>query len=212
MRRFLNAALWAAMVLAVIVGLARLTCLRWWQIPADDPYLDSSISPTLRGGDWILLWRATSPGFGDLALCDEPKSDGRLVIGRIAGTSGDTLKISSETLLLAGQPVPTETDCDRFSERDPHTHVEVDQSCDMEQLGSRLHMRGNTMQQTLKPLDAEIKVPQGQFALVSDNRLFPYDSRDFGPAQTGACRETVVFRLVSKDGFFDVKNRLSFIH
>jgi hypothetical protein len=47
--------------------------------------------------------------------------------------------------------------------------------------------------------------------LVSDNRLYPFDSRDFGPLPQASCQETVIFRLVSRLGFSDVKKRLSWI-
>jgi len=46
---------------------------------------------------------------------------------------------------------------------------------------------------------------------LSDNRQYPYDSRDFGTVERSTCREAVVFRLVSEDGYFDQKNRFTFI-
>jgi hypothetical protein len=46
---------------------------------------------------------------------------------------------------------------------------------------------------------------------VSDNRQFPWDSREFGAVPRATCTEAVVFRLVSKDGFFDVANRFTLI-
>jgi hypothetical protein len=48
--------------------------------------------------------------------------------------------------------------------------------------------------------------------LVSDNRLFPFDSRDYGPVERSTCAETVLFRLVGRDGFFDVGRRFTYIH
>jgi hypothetical protein len=47
--------------------------------------------------------------------------------------------------------------------------------------------------------------------LISDNRLFPFDSRDFGPLPTASCKETFIFRLVSRLGFSHVKSRLTWI-
>src|SRR5882672_8016743 len=61
MGKFLNGVLWIAALLAVIVGAARLVAIRWWQIPDNDPIVEASIAPTLRGGDWVLLWRVTPP-------------------------------------------------------------------------------------------------------------------------------------------------------
>jgi hypothetical protein len=62
------------------------------------------------------------------------------------------------------------------------------------------------------PSDAQATVPNGQVWLVSDNRQFPWDSRDFGPVQRTTCTETVFFRLVGKGGFFDVSSRNQYIH
>ena len=62
-----------------------------------------------------------------------------------------------------------------------------------------------------RPADALADVPSGHVYLVSDNRQFPWDSREFGPVERTTCAETVFFRLVSKDGFFDVANRLTVI-
>jgi hypothetical protein len=54
-------------------------------------------------------------------------------------------------------------------------------------------------------------VPPGHVYLVSDNRLFPYDSRDFGPVEARSCKETVFFRLVGRGGFFDAKTRFTYV-
>ena len=47
--------------------------------------------------------------------------------------------------------------------------------------------------------------------LVSDNRRFPYDSRRFGSLDAESCKESIFFRLVSKNGFLDVKPRFTYI-
>ena len=47
------------LIAGIFIGLARLTVLRWWRVPNNDPYLTASISPSVRGGDLILLWRLT---------------------------------------------------------------------------------------------------------------------------------------------------------
>ena len=72
MRKVLRFLLWTAIIVGAIVGLARATAIRWVKIPMGDPYLEASIAPTLRGGDTVILWRLTKPGFGDLVVCPEP--------------------------------------------------------------------------------------------------------------------------------------------
>jgi signal peptidase I len=209
MWKFLRIVLWTAGILAVLIGVLRLTAIRWWQLPADDRYFDASVSPTLRGGDWVILWRATAPNFGDLVLCPEPKTN-RPVIGRIAGEATDHLKIDGSYLTINNAIVRDEGSCDHFREHNPANGLETQQRCDLEVLGGRTHKRGDAPADDTKTT-AEFDVPPGQVFLVSDNRGFPWDSRDFGPVERATCAETVIFRLVSKDGFFDVANRLTLI-
>ncbi|HEY4106972.1 MAG TPA: S26 family signal peptidase, partial [Polyangiaceae bacterium] len=97
MRKFLRALFWLVAIVGGLIGILRATAIRWWQLPLNDPYFEASIAPTLRGGDWVLLWRATKPKFGDLVLCPEPKTN-RPVIGRVAGESGDHVSILGSSL------------------------------------------------------------------------------------------------------------------
>lgn len=213
MPKFLRNLVIAALAIGVPVGLARLTAVRWWRVPDDDPYLEASIAPTLRGGDWVLLWRLTPPHRGDLALCPEPKvTPERPVIGRIVGIGGDNVEITGTALRINRRSADTEGRCptDKFTTADPQNGILTEQQCDMEEVGSRVHQRGNVPpQRPSEPVTTS--VPPGQAFLLSDNRLFPYDSRDFGLVQQDSCKERVMFRFVGKAGFGDVASRFTFI-
>lgn len=213
MEKLLKPIIWIALILGVIVGIARLTVIRWWRIPWDDPFLEASIAPTLRGGDLVLLWRAVPPSFGALVVCPDPEDASRVVIGRVVGEGGDRLMIDGDRMEINDRAVHTETACsDRvFQIDDPNTGSTVEQSCTIEDLGGVAHMRGDVTGVRGGPPPSTRDVGQGKFFLVSDNRRFPYDSRDFGPVDAATCKEWVVFRLVSKNGFFDVKPRLTYI-
>lgn len=203
----------ATALLAIVIGALRATAIRWWQVPSDDPYLEASVAPTLRGGDWILLWRLTAPSLGDLVLCPEPGAPGRVVIGRIAGVEGQTVSVKGTSLFVDGRRAASHGRCreSRFSVLDPARDVPVDQICDREELGGRVHLRG-TAPDTVRPADVEMALGDGQVFLLSDNRLFPYDSRDFGPVERSTCTERVFFRLIGPRGFGDVETRFTFIH
>ena|SRR6185369_15004515 len=210
MSKFLRFSAWTLVIVGAIIGIARLTVLRWWQVPVGDPYLEASLAPTLRGGDWIILWRGSAPIEGALVLCPEPKASGRVVIARLLGEARDHVKVNSN-LLVNERAFETESGCDAFAVTDPGTKQELKQSCRREVSGSRTHLRGDVMPALAAPREADVDVPPGQVFLVSDNRQFPWDSREFGPVERSTCMETVVFRLVSKEGFFDVANRLTLI-
>lgn len=202
-------------VLGILVGALRLTCLRWWRVPDDDPDLIASIAPTLGGGDWIILWRATDPGFGDLVVCPDPEDAAEVVIGRIAGEPGDQLEIADNGMMkINNARIPAESACNqpRVTVEHPRSGEPIELRCDIELLGGRHHERALVPAKApLKPLGGKREVDAGTVFLVSDNRYLPFDSRDFGPLPRASCRETVVFRLVSRFGFSNVATRLSWI-
>jgi signal peptidase I len=215
MRGVTKAVVWVLVLVAIIVGVARAVAIRWWRVPTGDPYLEASLLPTLRGGDLVILWRLTQPLYGDLVLCPEPGAgDGRIVIGRIVADGGDTVEIKNGWVSVNGRKLSTESACNEriFSALDPETGNEVKQHCEVVELGSSTHMRGGIISGAPLPndLDATDINPE-QLFLMSDNRQFPYDSRDFGAVDSADCKESIVFRLTSKDGFFDVDGRLEVI-
>lgn len=202
-------------VFGALVAVLRLTCLRWWQVPEDDPDLAVSIAPTLRGGDWLILWRGTEPSFGDLVLCPDPEDPAEVVIGRIAGEGGDLLAIDKQGRLeINGSRVVADTACNtpRLTVEHPRSGDEVALRCDVEVLGGRYHQRALVPPGArLAPVASKREVAAGAVFLISDNRYLPFDSRDFGPLPRASCGETIVFRLVSRLGFSDVASRLSWI-
>lgn len=213
MRKMFHFLFWVALVVGVVIGALRFTAIRWWRVPTDDPYLTASLSPSVRAGDLILLWRLTRPSFGDLVLCPEPQHADRVVIGRLVGEAGDSLEIRGADISINRKRQAVEGNCApaKFSEVDPATNAEVEQHCSVEELGGGAHLRGEVLAQAVRPPDVQTSVPEGQVWLVSDNRQFPYDSRDFGPVARASCTETVFFRLVGRGGFFDTKSRNQYI-
>jgi signal peptidase I len=215
MRKMFRFLFWVALVLGVMIGLLRLTTLRWWRVPHNDKYLTASISPSVRAGDLILLWRLTKPGFGDLVLCPEPGHPERIVIGRIVGEQGDRVEVLGSDVTVDGKTLRTESRCvaPSFKEKAPQTGIEVEQPCSTEEAGSGVHLRGEIPPtESVDPQGVKIEsVPPGSVWLVSDNRYFPYDSRDYGPVERATCKETVFFRLVGSGGFFDTTTRNQYI-
>lgn len=206
--------LWFAIVIGIILGLARVTFLRWVRLPTNDPVLETSILPTLEGGDLILLSRIGTPVLGDLILCPEPQFPERYVIGRILGEAGDRVQFKNGRPHVNGKPLSLERSCDPSQFSFPHpgnSQEQVTQSCHWEDLAGNLHMMGDLGGHQVVPEDRLFEVPPGKWFLVSDNRLFPYDSRDFGYIDVDSCSETVVGRIVSRRGWGDVARRLNYI-
>lgn len=212
MRKMFRFLFWVALVIGVIVGGLRATAIRWWRVPQDAPFLTASISPSVRAGDLILLWRLTKPKFGDLVMCTEPGHADSVVIGRLVGEGNDDIWINGSSLSINGVHQIDTGNCTerRFTQRDPTTSIDTEQGCSLEELDGRVHARGNVAGD-VHLAEVKTKVPPGAVWLLSDNRQFPFDSRDFGPVQRDTCKETVFFRLVSSAGYFDAANRNQFI-
>lgn len=213
LRKMLRFLFWVVLVVGIVIGFLRLTALRWWRVPSNDPYLTASISPSLRGGDLILLWRLTKPAFSDLVLCPEPKQPGRVVIGRIAAVGRDELEVTGADIKVNNKRQSVEGNCPErtFMEKDPGTGFEVELHCSIEDLGGSTNYRAEIPTEGTHPPDVKTTVPDNQVWLVSDNRQFPYDSRDYGAVPQETCGETVFFRLVGAKGFFDTSTRLQYI-
>jgi hypothetical protein len=137
-----------------------------------------------------------------LSLCSAPKRPDRVVIGRAVGDPEDTVKVQGSLLYLRGRLQESEGDCSErsFSVEDPETGNEVEQTCTTEVANGMRHSRGNSTKKPDKP-DFETTVGEGEFVLVSDNRLYPYDFRDYGAVDRETCKEAVIFRLIGADGF-----------
>lgn len=212
---FLRIIVFTAVVLGVLVGVLRLTSLRWWRVPEDDPDLAASIAPTLSPGDWLILWRATSPGFGDLVLCPDPEDPSEVFVGRIAGEPGDRVRVDELGMITVNNArMRSEVACDppKFKVANPRSGDEVELTCDIEALGGVRHPRALVPSTGVtRPPAIDREIEPGAIFLVSDNRLYPFDSRDFGLLPEASCNEAIIFRLVSRLGFSDVKARLSWI-
>jgi signal peptidase I len=212
MNKLVRFLIWTALALGLVIGVARLVAIRWWRVPDNDRYLEASVTPTLRGGDWVLLWRLTKPKVGDLVLCPEPGHEERPVIGRILAEAGDKIRVDGVLVGVNGRFSETEHLCSAFKVATPDTGTEVEQACQVEAVRGVSHLRGATGGHAVAPKTVEEQeVEEGQVFLVSDNRLFPYDSRDFGQVPRDSCKEFVFYRLVGKTGYFDSETRLTYI-
>ena len=160
-----------------------------------------------------MLWRLTEPDFGDLVMCPEPGAPERVVLGRILGESNDEIRFTSGQVALNRRQIRTERNClkPKFEVMHPDQNTPIEQSCSIEDLDGVLHPRGDVTGTPTKATSEETKVPAGEVFLVSDNRLFPYDSRDYGTVPRASCTEAVFFRLWGRNGFRDVENRFTYI-
>jgi signal peptidase I len=202
--------LWALAVLAVICGALYLFVFDVWRVPSDDPQLTASILPTLAPGDVMLVMRKPGIGRGELVRCGDPQAPGRFVVARAMGEGGDHVAIEGESVSIDGHHAPTARACEqgRVDVLDPNTNQDEVLTCTVEDYGEMPHptLRGT---ERIEP-PTRITVEKGRWFLVSDDRHFHLDSRDYGQLDEAACQH-VVFRLVGAGGLFDATRRLTVV-
>lgn len=198
-------------LVAVAIWLLFYKVIEFWTVPSDDPVLAASVVPTLRAGESVLLLRRGEPRFGEVVRCTHPEDASKIVVGRVFGTAGDTVEVDNATVIVNSKSIATSHACKNrnVTVTDPSTDETVELLCDLEEGGAGFHERARSATQA-KVGRRPAQVQTDQLFLVSDDRQFPYDSRDFGAVAASECR-TIVVRLWGQTGWLDAERRLTYI-
>ncbi len=212
MGKLLRAVGWVVFLLVLLGAALRATMVTNWTIPDDNTRFGISMEPSLTAGDTVLLLSHGTPGFGDLVRCTDPDDAASFVVGRIAGLSGDIVEVSGRDLRVNGTRYNSERGCPnpRLTVTHPTSHQEVTLVCDEIDMGGRLHYRGYTSKNDIFTT-SKTSVTSGNVFLVSDDRSYHDDSRDFGQVPLSSCNNRIFFRLWGKDGWKDDVRRLTYI-
>ncbi|AUX48108.1 hypothetical protein SOCE26_096380 [Sorangium cellulosum] len=211
MRKLFNGLVWI-LGISLVVGVAlRALVLDVWRVP-DDPMLGASIAPSLAPGDVVVVLTRGTSSFGDLVRCPDPESPDSHIVGRIAGVSGDTVEVDGSALTVNGRRYDAESACaePKVTILDPATGKPVELACDMVLMGSGLHMRATGRRPPLERR-RRVEVRPDTVFLLSDNRSYHDDSRDFGLQPHGACSQRIVFRLWGAGGWSDDARRFTYV-
>lgn len=206
--RFLG---WTCGVLLVLGIAARILFLKAWTIP-DDPVQGAAMAPTLHPGDVVLVLTRGTPGFGDLVRCPDPEDASNYIVGRIAGLGGDAVDTQGRSLTVNRTRYDSESACPEstFTVPHPRSGSPILMNCGVVNMGGGWHYRGYNPKATVAS-KTHTDVGNGMLFLLSDDRDFHDDSRDYGTVSAAACTERIFFRLWSKAGWSDDKARLSYI-
>jgi signal peptidase I len=211
MGKLVRGLLWTAAVLVVIGLVVRTVFLDAWVVP-DDPKTSASVAPSMEGGDTILFMRHNKPAFGDLVRCTDPEDATKYVVGRVVGLSGDTVETNGRELSVNGRRYIGEMACAEGKIAVPHptSGSTVEISCDQVQIAGHPHLRGWSDKAGIFTPTKKV-VGQGMLYLLSDDRSYHDDSRDFGTVPADSCTGRIVFRLWGKEGWKDDKRRMTFV-
>jgi signal peptidase I len=211
MGRLWRALVWIAAFLFIIGLVGRVLFFESWVVP-DDIKTSAAVAPSLAGGDTILFMHRNQPAFGDLVRCTDPDDAGHFVVGRVVGLGGDTVETNGAALSVNGTRYLGEMACAEAKIAVPHptSGSTVEISCDQVEIAGHPHFRGTSDKASMST-PTSTSVGRGMLFLLSDDRSFHDDSRDFGTLPAEACSGRIVFRLWSKDGWSDAKHRMTFV-
>lgn len=176
-----------------------------------------SMNPTILEGDLIYvnkvaydlrfpltkyrLARWSDPERGDIVICFSP-DDGSRLIKRVIGLPGETVEMRDNTLLLNGAPVGYRQIDPEYAEQLPD---KVRGRCVLatEELDGSPHAVMSVPSVVAVRDFGPVKVPQGSYFVMGDNRDNSRDSRYFGFVQ----RESIVGKARGVIGSFDITEK-----
>lgn len=205
--------LWTVVLAGGGVLLARALLFDLWTFP-DDRRFAASVAPTLRGQDLLVLLKESSPSVGDLVRCTDPESPSDFVVARVAGRAGDHVEIEGRTLRVNGRSYDAESACPDRSVTlpNPGEGPDIEIQCDKVTMGSGWHYRGFNLKPRFGVDKASATVRPGMLYLVSDDREWHDDSRDYGQVPVASCSRKIIFRLWGSAGMSADPLRFEFIH
>jgi signal peptidase I len=211
MGKLIRGLLWILGLLIVVGVVGRLVFVDVFTVPDDDK-TSAAVAPTLAGGDTVLFMARNKPAFGDLVSCTDPDDATHFIVGRVAGLSGDVVETNGKELTVNGKRYLGEMACAQATIAVPHptSGSTVEIACDQVAMGGHPHFRGFSDKVSF-PSPAKKIVREGMLFLLSDDRSYHDDSRDFGTVPASSCRGRIVFRLWGKEGWKDDKRRMTFV-
>ncbi len=170
-----------------------------WTIPGDDLLLTTSILPQLEKGDVVFVRRTHEPRVGKTVRCADPAAAGRFLVGRLVAARHGIVQLRSEGVTVDGVHEVAVGPCEtkNLTLPNPRGGDATDLTC------WREPFHGATIEllyaNDRRRADLEASVDEGRGFLVSDNRHFHLDSRDFGLVNLESCAD-IVFRLKGESG------------
>lgn len=187
-RRYWRREIRPLLLMVLVVCSIRSSLADWNDVPT------GSMKPTILEGDRVYVnklaydlkvpfttWHLaqwSNPQRGDIVVFYSPYDEKRLV-KRVVGLPGDLLELRNETLILNGQPVeykPTgEAGLGDLALADRAGRLFA-----VEELAGRPHVVAALPGVLAKRNFGPVRVPEGQYFMMGDNRDDSFDSRYYG--------------------------------
>ena len=177
------------LILALILFSIRSSLADWNDVPS------GSMRPTILEGDRVFVNKLaydlkvpfttrhitewSNPQRGDIVVFFSPHDEKRL-IKRVIGLPGDTIELRNNVLVINGQPIEYKPIAEQLL-RDLAPADRAGRVFATEQLPGQTHaVAGNPALPALRTF-APLRVPDGQYFMMGDNRDDSFDSRYWGP-------------------------------
>ena len=133
-----------------------------------------SMDPTLSDGQRLISSKISNYERMDIITTKEPGDEERMIVKRIIGMPGDTVKMENDQLTINGKKYD-EPYLDEFKKEFSEDKLQGESSSTFTS-------------------DFEYTVPKGKYLVLGDNRLISKDSRMFGLVDKDMIQGKVVFR------------------
>ena len=209
MQGFLRVVVWMAVIFCAACALLYFTVFDVLTVPSDDPAMLASMTPNVGAGDLLLTLRHGEVHGGNLVRCTDPQEPRRFVIARLEAIGGETVEIQNQRVNVGGKGLSIIRGCGQTATLTKAvTNEQLTFACMVEEFSSEHDIlvypdsnEGSTAKST---------VASDKGFLVSDNRYWHLDSRDYGQVPLASCSH-IVFRLWSGAGWFDAHHRLNLL-
>ncbi len=200
------------LLILLVVCAVRSSFADWNDVPT------GSMKPTILEGDrvWVnklaydlkvpfTTWRLanwSNPQRGDIVVFFSPH-DGLRLVKRVIGLPGDTVELRGNELILNGQPVAYQPIAEELL-RDLAPADRASRVFASEHLPGQTHaVAGTPSLPGMRDL-APVRVPEGKYFMLGDNRDDSFDSRYWGPVARNQIvgRATAVVMSLDKQHYW----------
>ena len=198
------------LVLTLAIFAIRSSLADWSDVPT------GSMKPTILEGDRVYVNKLaydlkvpfttrhlaewSNPQRGDIVVFFSPH-DGKRLVKRVVGLPGDTVELRHNALVLNGQPVEYKPIAEELL-RDVSPADRASKVFAAEQLSTQPHAVAATPAVRALRDFGPVRVPEGNYFMMGDNRDDSFDSRYYGPVE----RKRIVGRATAVALSFDRNN------